>query len=100
MSAARVMKPKASLKSRNTNFLVIASRPETSLQPASLARVLVRSAAVSFWAIRGKPLGRDSATIAPAVPPYDCPNTCPQRAFGEPRQCDATITRKSALGDY
>src|SRR4051812_11046969 len=42
------MKPKASLKSPNTNFLVIASRPVTSLQPESLPSAVLRAAPVSF----------------------------------------------------
>ncbi len=36
------MKPNASLKSLNVNFLVMASRPSTSLQPSSLASALLR----------------------------------------------------------
>src|SRR5205823_716897 len=42
------MKPNAALKSRNTNFLVIASRPATSLQPDSLASAALRASPVSF----------------------------------------------------
>src|SRR6266852_6363731 len=45
------MKPKASLKSLNVNFLLMASRPFTSLQPLSLARALWRAAPVNFSAM-------------------------------------------------
>src|SRR5437879_1434789 len=45
------MKPKASLKSLNTNFFVMASRSLTSLQPDSFARALLRASPVSFWAM-------------------------------------------------
>src|ERR1700686_2956586 len=45
------MKPNASLKSRNTNFLVMASRSLTSLQPASLASGALRPSLVSFCPI-------------------------------------------------
>src|SRR5499427_3732887 len=48
MSAARAMKPKASLKSLNANFREMASRPLTSLQPASLASALLRAPPVNF----------------------------------------------------
>ena len=37
-----------SLKSLKTNFLVMASRPFTSLHPASLASALLRASAVNF----------------------------------------------------
>ena len=42
------MKPNAALKSANTNFFVIASRPETSLQPVSLASAALRASPDSF----------------------------------------------------
>src|SRR6516225_8367837 len=45
------MKPNASLKSRNVNFLLMASRPFTSLQPLSLASALWRAAPVNFSAM-------------------------------------------------
>src|SRR5260370_6730917 len=45
------MKPNASLKSLNVNFLLMASRPFTSLQPLSLARALWRAAPVNFSAM-------------------------------------------------
>src|SRR5215831_16789440 len=45
------MKPKASLKSLNVNFLLMASRPFTSLQPLSLASALWRAAPVNFSAM-------------------------------------------------
>src|SRR6266702_231296 len=45
------MKPKASLKSLHVNFLLMASRPFTSLQPLSLARALWRAAPVNFSAM-------------------------------------------------
>src|SRR5215468_3151377 len=45
------MKPNASLKSLNANFLLMASRPFTSLQPLSLARALCRAAPVNFSAM-------------------------------------------------
>src|SRR3954471_23078022 len=45
------MKPKAWLKSLNTNFRVMASRPAASLQPVSLPSASVRADPVSFWAI-------------------------------------------------
>src|SRR5215813_10866439 len=47
------MKPNASLKSRNVNFLLMASRPFTSLQPLSLASALLRAAPVNFSAMVG-----------------------------------------------
>src|SRR5215213_9043657 len=42
------MNPNASLKSRNTNFLVMASRPATSLQPDSFASADLRASPASF----------------------------------------------------
>src|ERR1700737_3550292 len=51
MRAARVMKPKASLKSLKVNFLLMASRPSTSLQPSSLASAVLRAAPVNFSAM-------------------------------------------------
>src|SRR5262249_5567701 len=47
------MKPNASLKSRNVNCLVMASRPLASLQPGSLASALLRAVPVSFSAMVG-----------------------------------------------
>src|SRR2546425_4816420 len=45
------MKPKASLKSLKVNFLLMASRPATSLQPLSLASAALRALPVSFSAM-------------------------------------------------
>src|SRR5262245_20493961 len=45
------MKPKASLKSVNVNFLLMASRPFSSLQPLSLASALVRALPVNLSAM-------------------------------------------------
>ena len=45
------MKPKAALKSSNVNFLLMASRPLTSLQPVSLASAVLRASPVSFCAM-------------------------------------------------
>src|SRR6185437_5521220 len=42
------MKPKASLKSRNVNVRVMASRPPTSVQPLSLVKADLRSSGLSF----------------------------------------------------
>src|SRR5262249_42887142 len=42
------MKPKAWLKSLNTNFFVIASRPDTSDQPLSPANADLRASPVSL----------------------------------------------------
>src|SRR5215212_1419898 len=47
------MKPNASLKSLNTNFRVMASRPFTSLQPESFASAALRASPVSFCAMTG-----------------------------------------------
>src|SRR5262249_62323272 len=65
------MKPKASLKSRNTNFLVIASRPATSLHPASFASAALRASADSFWGMI-EPLDWQQ-NIASKTAPYDHP---------------------------
>src|SRR5208337_4740345 len=51
MSAVRAMKPNASLKSLNVNLRLMASRPSTSLHPASLASAAARAAPVSFSAM-------------------------------------------------
>src|SRR5260370_36314061 len=48
MRAARAMKPKASLKSLKLNFLLMASRPLTSLQPLSVASAALRALPVNF----------------------------------------------------
>src|SRR6516165_822727 len=53
MRAHRAMKPKASLKSLKLNFLLMASRPATSVQPLSLARAALRALPVSFSAMIG-----------------------------------------------
>src|SRR3989304_3401062 len=47
------MKPKAWLKSLNTNFFAMASRPAMSDQPASLAKAALRASAVNFCAMIG-----------------------------------------------
>src|SRR5690606_15192741 len=56
MSAARLMKPKASLKFLNSNFRVIASRPSTSRQPESFASAALRASAESFSRMAHHPL--------------------------------------------
>src|SRR5258708_19984316 len=45
------MKPKAWLKSLNTNFLLMASRPATSPQPPSLRNASALACPVSFCAM-------------------------------------------------
>ena len=45
------MKPNASLKSLKTNFLVMASRPDTSLQSLSDLSASSLAGPVNFWAI-------------------------------------------------
>src|SRR4029077_4273465 len=55
------MKPKASLKSAKTNFLVMASRSFTSLQPLSRASALLRAAPESFCAMCKLPGGRQQS---------------------------------------
>src|ERR1700731_2678130 len=43
------MNPNAALKSLNTNFLAMASRPGASLQPCSFARAALRASPLSFF---------------------------------------------------
>src|SRR5262245_24164998 len=61
------MNPNASLKSLNTNRLVMASRSLTSLQPASLASAVRRASPVSFWVISAPLLSLSSAVILPRI---------------------------------
>jgi len=51
LSAARAMKPKASLKSANTKVRRMASRPGTSVHPDSRARASARAGPISFSVI-------------------------------------------------
>src|SRR5215831_16918698 len=90
------MKPNASLKSLNVNFLVIASRPSTSLQPSSLASALLRVLPVSFSA-----MAMTSAPIVPRMRPRrplaNTARTPTYRLKGRPV---GPPTRSDAAGDY
>src|SRR5947209_16619905 len=95
------MHPNASLKSPNTNFFAIASRPATSVQPDSLPSAVLRASPVSFSRAMKTSLCRQRIIRFDHIGPAADRRTCREQheARDAERGAEQRTARRKIVGD-